>query len=248
MKSYLKNLLEKERFHPGVISFFINPYFIIRSGLYRSVRSNARALTGRLLDFGCGSKPYRNLFKVDEYIGLDIKESGNHKEHKTADVYYDGTTIPFENDTFDSIFTSEVFEHVFNLDEVLKDLGRVLKVEGKVLITVPFVWDEHEVPYDFGRYSSYGIKFLLERQGFEVIEITKSSDFILTVFQLYISYIYQQIIRFKPLLILLPFLLFVMHSVSFVASFIFPTKKDLYLNNIVVARKKAFTDSAFAKS
>lgn len=237
MKSNLKNLLETERFHPGVISFFINPYFIIRSGLYRSIKSNARSLNGRLLDFGCGSKPYRNLFKVDQYIGLDIKESGNHKEHKTVDVYYNGKTIPFENNTFDSIFTSEVFEHVFNIDEVLIDLRRVLKVEGKILITVPFVWDEHEVPYDFGRYSSYGIKFLLEKHGFEVISLHKTSNFVLTIFQLWNSYLFQQLSRFKPLLIVLPILLPLNHMIAFIFSFLLPKNKDLYLNNVVLAKK-----------
>lgn len=237
MKSYLKKLLEKERFNPGFISFFINPFFIIRLGLYKGIRKSSKLLCGHMLDFGCGSKPYRQLFNVDQYVGLDLKESGNNKQHKSVDVYYDGKTIPFEDKSFDSVFTSEVFEHVFNLDEVLIEINRVLKTQGKILITVPFVWDEHEVPYDFGRYSSYGIKFMLEKHGFKVISLDKSSNFVLTIFQLWNSYMFQQLSRWKPMLILLPLMLPLVHSIAYFMSFLLPDNKDLYLNNVVVAQK-----------
>jgi len=56
-------------------------------------------LSGKLLDFGCGRKPYKHLFSFDEYIGLDIVESGHNHEDEEIDVYYDGTKIPFERIT-----------------------------------------------------------------------------------------------------------------------------------------------------
>lgn len=237
MKDLFTQLLEKERFNPGFIGFFINPFFIIRLGLYRGINSSAKLLRGRLLDFGCGSKPYRKLFEVEEYVGLDIEESGNHKQHKSVDVFYDGTVIPFENETFDSVFTSEVFEHVFNLDEVIQELNRVLKINGKILVTVPFVWDEHEIPYDFGRYSSYGIKYTMEKHGFEIISLHKTSNFVLSIFQLWNSYMFQQLSRWKPLQIILPVVLPVIHTIAYLANFILPKNKDLYLNNVMLAQK-----------
>ena len=129
------------------IGFFINPFFIIRRGLYKGIRENAPFLSGKLLDFGCGKKPYKDLFNVDEYIGLDIEVSGHSHKNEVIDVYYNGKEIPFEKNHFDSIFSSEVFEHVFNIDKVLKEINRVCKPNGHLLITVPFVWDEHEIPY-----------------------------------------------------------------------------------------------------
>lgn len=51
----------------------------------------------------------------------------------------------------------------FHIQEIVKELNRVLKENGEMLITVPFVWNEHEIPYDFGRYTSFGIIDLLQK-------------------------------------------------------------------------------------
>ncbi|MBK8496718.1 MAG: methyltransferase domain-containing protein [Chitinophagaceae bacterium] len=86
--------------------------------------------------------------------------------------------MPFDNDQFDAVFSSEVFEHIFNLEEILPEINRVLKPGGKLLFTCPFAWPEHEIPYDFARYSSFGIKAVVERQGFTVIEQYKTGHFL----------------------------------------------------------------------
>ena len=67
---------------------------------------------------------------------------------------------------------------------MLSEINRVCKLNGQLLITVPFVWDEHEVPYDYGRYTSYGLKHVLEIHGFEVIHLDKSTSYVETVFQM----------------------------------------------------------------
>ncbi|WP_052476695.1 class I SAM-dependent methyltransferase [Nonlabens marinus] len=238
MRYFLTKTIRRETFNPGFLGFFINPYFFIRRGLYKGIEKNANALSGTLLDFGCGSKPYRKLFNVNEYVGLDIKESGNHKTNKEVDVYYDGITIPFDSHVFDSIFSSEVFEHVFNLDEVMKEINRVCKMEGKLLITVPFVWDEHEIPYDFGRYTSYGIKHVLEKNGFEVLNLEKSTTFVQTIFQLWNSYLFQNVLSNKILkAIFTPILLPPFTLLGIILNVILPKNKDLYHNNIVLAQK-----------
>lgn len=238
MKAQLKNLLEKERFNPGIIGFFINPYYFIRRGLYKGIKQQAVHLDGKLMDFGCGSTPYKTLFNVKEYIGVDIRESGNHKEHKNVDVFYDGKVIPFEDEVFDSVFTSEVFEHVFNLDEIVTEINRVLKINGKILITVPFVWDEHEVPYDFGRYTSYGITHVLEKHGFEVINLYKTTSFVKTIFQLWNSYLFQHVFRYAIIkAILVPIVFPINNLICIILDTLLPTNKDLYHNNVVLARK-----------
>lgn len=90
-----------------------HPLYFIRKGLYRKISLYAPQLKGKLLDFGCGEKPYQSLFtNTTEYIGLDYNGEGHDHQNEAVDIYYDGKTIPFENQTFDSVFTSEVFEHV----------------------------------------------------------------------------------------------------------------------------------------
>src|SRR5215471_17650924 len=169
------------------------PAYLTRNRLLKAIANYSKELKGVMMDFGCGSKPYKPLFNVEKYIGVDFENPGHPHINEQIDVFYDGKKIPFDNDYFDSVFISEVFEHVFDLDEILKELNRVMKPGGLMLITCPFSICEHEVPHDFARYSSYGIRYLLEKNGFEILQQQKSGNSIETIQQLRITYIHQHI-------------------------------------------------------
>ena len=149
------------------------PAYLTRNRLLKGIREYSSELKGVLLDFGCGSKPYQSLFTVKKYIGLDFENPGHPHMNEQIDIFYDGEKIPFPNEYFDSVFSSEVFEHVFNLENILKEINRVMKVNGKILITCPFAISEHESPHDFARYSSFAIRYLFEKSGFQIIKQSK---------------------------------------------------------------------------
>jgi len=240
-KKVLKNLKQlyiKEQFNPKLIGLFINPFYFARTGLYKNVSELIPNLNGKLLDIGCGTKPYQNLCDVNEYIGLEIDDEGN-RNHKYADVFYDGKTIPFENNTFDSILSNQVFEHVFNPNDFLKEINRVAKLGGVFLMTVPFVWDEHEQPYDYARYSSFGLKHILSENGFEIVEHRKSNNGLEVIFQLINDYIYKVTLTKKVYFNMLTTLILMapMNIIGLVLSKLLPKNDDLYLDNIVLAKK-----------
>ena len=236
----LKRIYKSQQFHINFISYFFNPFYFTRNGIFKCLKRLAPELSGDLLDFGCGRKPYKELFKVNKYIGLDIESSGHNHNDSEIDIFYDGRSIPFENNSFDSVFSSEVFEHIFNLDDVLNEIQRVLKPGGRLLITVPFVWDEHEIPYDFGRYSSYGITHLLEKNGFYVVKHIKSSTYIETIGQLIINYIYQNLFPKSTFIkiILTPLIITPLIFLIKILNIILPDNTNFYLTNIVLAIKK----------
>jgi SAM-dependent methyltransferase len=239
MLQKLKQIYSKETLMPSFLGIFINPLYFIKQGLYKGVALNRKYLKGRLLDFGCGSKPYKNLLDVQNYIGVDIEVSGHSHKDSQVDVYYDGKTLPFDDNHFDSIFSSEVFEHIFNLEQILNELYRVIKPSGYMLITLPFVWDEHEIPYDFARYTSFGIDHLLKKTGFEVIAIQKTTNYVETVFQMWNAYISQFVLpsnRFFKML-LTPLLIAPVTIVGIFASKVLPENRNFYHNCIVIARK-----------
>ena len=119
------------KFPYNLAAIFTNPFYFVRRNLYKNISKYSEYITGRTLDFGCGSKPYKDLFpKVTEYIGLDIEDERHGFGADTVDVFYDGQTIPFEDESFNSMFSSEVYEHVPNLDRILKEMNRVLKLGG----------------------------------------------------------------------------------------------------------------------
>ena len=186
----LRRALIASQFRPGLVGVLTNPFYFARSNLHRNLTKVAAHARGRMLDVGCGQKPYRKLFSVSEYVGVEI-DTPDNRAKKQADFFYDGHSLPFESGSFDTILASQVFEHVFNPDEFLCELGRVLRPGGCLLLTLPFVWDEHEQPYDFARYSSFGLRHLLQQHGFEVREVHKSGADLSVVLQTWGMYVYK---------------------------------------------------------
>ncbi len=222
----------------------LNPAYFIRKGLYKAMLDFCGELHGRLMDFGCGSKPYKNLFSVDEYIGVDFENEGHAHEQEQIDVFYDGKKLPFEDETFDSVLCSEVFEHVFNLEEVLTEITRVMKKDGLILITCPFVWNEHEVPNDFARYTRFALQDILSRHGFEIVRYAKSGHFVSTVVQLWVLYfnilLYKRTQRYFPLRWIYKFFfVLVPNIIGYFLVVLLPKNDSLYMNNIVLAKNKS---------
>ncbi len=233
----------REAFKPRWYSVFFNPFYLIRKYLFAAIEKNKSYIRGTTLDFGCGSKPYLDVFQVDKYIGLDYgTEISERNELLAADVFYDGKTIPFEANHFDSVFSSEVLEHVFNPDEILKEINRVLKSGGHLLLTCPFFWPEHEQPYDYARYSSFGLKHLIEKNGFSIVKYEKTGSYFECMLQGMVLYVYF-FLPHKPKFLetiffsifITPFLL-----IGLLLAAILPKKikrSDFYLNNVIVAQK-----------
>jgi SAM-dependent methyltransferase len=187
---------------------------------------------------GCGSKPYRSLFSVDTYIGLDI-DSSLSRQRGDADYFYDGNAFPFVDGSFDSALCNQVLEHVFNPNEFLGEIARILKPGGKLLLTVPFVWDEHEQPYDYARYSSFGLRALFEKQGFRVVYHKKLGADPSIIFQIANAYLFkitQRLPRFVILLITVTVMAFV-NLLGLLARNLLPGNPDLYLDQVILAEK-----------
>lgn len=238
MSNALERAWRMQQFAPGWIGIFVNPFFLARRELHRTMRDLAPSASGRLLDVGCGTQPYRSLFQVRQYVGLDI-DSPLARERGIADAYYDGSRFPFDDGAFDVILCNQVLEHVFKPDEFASELRRVLAPGGRLILTVPFVWDEHEQPYDYARYSSFGLKALLERHGFRVLEHRKLLSNCAVLFQLSNAYLYK-VLRSRYRLVNLLTTAVLMAPLSMfgvVLGRLLPQNPDLFLDQAVLAEK-----------
>lgn len=232
------NFEKKNRF----VAFCTNPFYLMRKGLYLNIKELAPELKGKVLDFGCGSKPYEYLFtNCTEYQGVDIDQSGHTHTNEKIDYFYDGHKLPFENESYDNVFSSEVIEHISNIDEIFDEINRVLKKNGLFFITTPFLWNENEAPYDYARYTSFGLKALLEKHGFEVIEQRKSMNYIQIIYQMKAEYWRSIFSKFKSLTVKRIVQLLIISSITFkglIFGAILPNDDSLYGNNIFLCKKK----------
>ncbi len=235
----LSKILKRERFHPSFIGFFVNPNFIGRRSLMKKVTDMAPSIQGRVMDFGCGTQPYRSLFgHVADYVGVDIEVSGHDHGDSKVDVFYDGWRLPFGDDEFDAVVSFETFEHVVNIEQMLAEIARVVKPGGAFLLTTPFAYPEHEIPYDFRRLTRYGWAETLTRHGFEISRIEPTATFVKTLGQLWQTYLKslsrgnRAVTTILNLLLGVPVLI-----LTYIADFLLPRSETLFLNIAVLARR-----------
>lgn len=235
----IRKLRSDNEFDPGTLGCLVNPFYLIRRGLASAIRERAVAMKGKLLDFGCGARPYESIFEVEEYIGLDIEESGHPSKGKRADIYYDGKTIPLADASVDHVFAAEVFEHVFNPVELFREILRVLKPGGTFLMTCPFIWPLHEEPYDYARYTPYALEAMLSEAGFKSASTEKAGHPVEAMLQLGLMYCIAYTVPRIPILggAMRAVYCGLFNGSARVLSKILPNDGKLYLSNIVVATK-----------
>ena len=123
---------------------------------------------GALLDAGAGRLSYKNILVdyCDSYRSVDIDVRG-----EPVDAVGDVQVLPLKEQTFDTVFCTQVLEHVPEPQLALDEIYRVLKKGGKAIITVPHLAYLHNEPHDYFRYTRHGLKYMLEKSGFQVEEI-----------------------------------------------------------------------------
>lgn len=141
---------------------FINNHLI-----ERSIAGLGPRLRGELIDVGCGMQPYKNYYAhAVRIVACDFDAKRGQ-----VDFACPAHAIPVTPESFDSIFCTEVLEHVPDPLAVWCEFHRVLRPGGQVLLSTPMYWPAHELPYDFYRYPENGVRYLATTAGFEIIEL-----------------------------------------------------------------------------
>lgn len=219
----------------------INPAFLPRRALWRAMVEAAPLVQGRLLDVGCGTQPYRSLFtEVEEYLGLELDTPENRRT-KQADLFYDGDRFPVADGSFNTVLCNQVLEHIFRPERFLTEITRILRPGGCLIMTVPFLWPEHEQPYDCLRYTSFGLRDQLERTGLIVERQQKLTLGGGALCALAADRLNTRL-RPAPLLLRLlvrGLLIGPLSLLGWLLAATAPADAELYLDNFVVCRKRA---------
>jgi SAM-dependent methyltransferase len=136
-----------------------------------------------VLDVGAGQAPYRELFGHCEYITADWKRS-LHTHTSEVDIPASADALTVDDACVDAVLLTQVLEHVADPATVLHEAARVLRPGGRVFLTVPFVWELHELPFDYWRFTPPTLERLLVDAGFAEIEVQPRNDCFTTIAQL----------------------------------------------------------------
>ncbi len=144
----------------------LDPDWLVQRHLSRDVRDAlARHARGRLLDVGCGGRPYQSAVPPGvRYVGADAPGSSR------PDVWARASALPFAPGAFETVLCTQVLEHLEEPAEALSEIARVLAPGGRLVLSGPQAWFLHEEPNDYYRYTRFGLERVCRRAGLEVIE------------------------------------------------------------------------------
>ena len=123
---------------------------------------------GKLLDVGCGRKPYKDTYfsNAISYTGVDYVTATSQ-----PDIVGSALDLPVPAQSFDTVVSTELLEHVPEPLRALREMYRVLKPGGHLILSAPMYWPRHEIPHDYFRYPYDGLLYLIDESGFELLRI-----------------------------------------------------------------------------
>ncbi len=175
------------------INYLHHNWLIFKIG-NKLVRRHKNYFKGNVYDLGCGERPYEQeiLSVASTYTGVDWSKTLHELK---ADIIADlNKRLPIDNEVADTVTSFQVMEHIAEPQIFLNEAYRILKKGGQIILTVPFQWHIHEAPYDYFRYTPFGLKYLLAKSGFHKINIKVYAGFF-TMLIMKINYFSVRFIR-----------------------------------------------------
>jgi SAM-dependent methyltransferase len=159
-------------------------YKVARALVQKKVAKNAHYIKGKTLDAGAGDYGrYHHHFKNAEIVTMDVSPSAGVQVVASMD------NMPFDDESFDSVLSTYVLEHVEFPEQCAKEMYRVLRKGGYVLLSAPQIHSLHEEPHDYYRYTCYGLKSIFERAGFTVVHYEQVGGFYTVITHTAMAYI-----------------------------------------------------------
>ncbi len=224
-----------------LFQYFFNPVYLEKKSIRKGLEKAASYAYGTAIDIGCGEKPYEDIFRprVEKYIGLDV-DTGNNKK---VDIVADSLNLPFEAASVDTAISTQAIEHVTSPERFMREVGRVLKPGGVLILTAPQLWCLHEKPHDYYRFTRYALELLCRENGLTPVLLEERYGAFATIGQMFSLMIYlpnvdrpiaRQLVR--PLFAAVQIFFHILDRLFY--------NPDLTLGYLLVARKEAGAGTA----
>ncbi|MCI0401859.1 MAG: class I SAM-dependent methyltransferase [Gammaproteobacteria bacterium] len=127
----------------------------------------AQLVGGVVLDIGCAAKPLKKYLPSHvRYFGLDYYQTAVEWYRSTPDLFADAQALPLRDVSVDCVVLLDVLEHLPRPEVCMREIRRVLRPGGKLVLQVPFIYPIHDAPLDFYRWTRFGLEALAEGAGF----------------------------------------------------------------------------------
>jgi len=190
----------------------------------------------RILDVGSGVGPYWPMRPDCNWVGLDIYPS-----NKETIVVTPGSTWDIPDASFDGVLCTQVLEHAFEFHLVLDEIHRVLRPDGILVVSVPFIYPYHGAPEDYHRFTEFAMdKHLIQ---FRILERLQLGNYFQTTTTLRNLFIEEKmkskkILRFTRILFFPFFLLIYSLNNLFALSLASLDKKSIFPTGVLFVCKK----------
>jgi SAM-dependent methyltransferase len=149
------------------------------AAIQKFVRATAKStrVGERVLDAGAGECRFKPMFGHARYVGLDFGLGDPNWDYSKLDAVGRLEDLPFPSSSFDRVLSIVVLEHTPEPGQVIQEFARVLAPGGTAHLVVPHMWEEHQKPHDYFRFTSSGMRYLMERAGLKVQRIEPVGGF-----------------------------------------------------------------------
>jgi len=135
------------------------------------IRENILEAQDLVIDIGAGPGVFNDLYKSERLLTIDF--TNFPQTNLIADLT---NSLPLKRNLTNLVILSNTLEHIPESEKLLHSVNQVLNMYGQVIVTVPFLLDVHQAPFDFFRFTPFSLVNLAEKTGFDVTKITASGD------------------------------------------------------------------------
>ncbi len=223
-----------------------HPQWLANKGHLKKFKSLGTIENKKILDIGSGNSDIAKYIQPSNQLYCSDYPVVSIRYKSSPTVYLDARKLPFANGSFDCVFLFEVLEHINDFEQVLEEVERVLSKNGEAYLSVPFLYPEHDAPFDFQRFSRYGLNNYLDKYSLEIIDDVKMGAAIETVFMLFNLYLLMLLVEFEKRIgifvaIFVPpvaALCLLLNLLAFIFNLALPDVQQLYLGRFIRARKR----------
>jgi SAM-dependent methyltransferase len=237
------------RLHVGLVGRHprLRPWhhqWLVGTPLYRVLQPLLATLQGDVLDVGCGYKPYRAwLPGAREYYGIDVFPGP-----EVDALIEPGEAWPVAGEAYDVVLCTQVLEHVGDLHHTVGELRRALRPGADAVITVPWIYGEHNAPHDYRRLSQHGLRRLLADHDLEIVALTPHGAIGSTLGGIFLSWTFDAMRRTRattlltaPLLPLWTLMCWCVNVVGIAADRL--DRTGMYYGNLLVHARRPLIDT-----